>query len=483
MRYQEFAQLDGVATATAIAQGDVTALDVARTAMSIVDALNPHLNAVICKDYDRALQTAEKSDTRTHSGPLAGVPFLLKDVYQESDGMPTTYGSRYLMGTAARADSELVSQWRTGGLNILGKTNAPEFAADFVTEPLAYGATINPWDPAITVGGSSGGAASAVAAGMVPVAHATDLGGSIRIPSACCVTFGFKPTAGLNSVGPYFKEVAHGLNSDHVITRSVRDSAAALDITARSAAVPSRYLEGLAEKPRKLKILATVHAADGTLAGPRQVKAILKTIDILRDCGHEVTFADSTPLAPVGEWFDLLWVDDIPALLTAREAESGVRHSADQLEPLTLLCLEELRRAGPRGLAEALRRREETAKEHLALFGNYDMVLTPSLATDPAPVGKLGFRDHPTPQSWAVAGYGFAPFFILANVTGQPAASLPLPMDGGLPVGIHLMAKPHQDLLLLQLSKQLETVFDWMAAYRTHWANMEARYPALGKLR
>jgi amidase len=312
---------------------------------------------------------------------------------------------------------------------------------------------------------------------MVPIAHATDLGGSIRIPSACCATFGFKPTAGLNSVGPYFVDVAHGLNSDHVITRTVRDSAAAMDMTALTMPGQPRYLDDLNKEPGKLRVLATVHAADGTQAGPRQVQAVEHTVAILRDLGHEVTLVDTSPLVPVGEWFDLLWVDDIPPLLAARALECGHQPRLGDLEPLTEMWLEEWRRAGPQALADAIRSRDATARQHLSLFDRCDVILTPSLATDPAPIGTMGFRDHPTPHSWAEAGYGFAPFFILANVTGQPAASLPLPMLGGLPVGVHLMARPNRDLMVLQLSRQLEQAFDWATAYRTHWQEMASRMP------
>ena len=474
MKTTEYLAHDAVGLAQLVAKGAITAPELAQVSIGIIEALNPLLNAVICKDYERALKDAQQKKT----GPLAGVPFLLKDVYLESEGMPTTYGSKYLKGRASKPDSVLVSRWRQAGLTILGKTNAPEFAADFVTEPAAYGKTINPWNAQLTVGGSSGGAACAVSSGMVPIAHATDLGGSIRIPSACCGLYGFKPTSGLNTVAPYFREIAHGLNSDHVLTRTVRDSAASLDITVDPATSNTNYLDGHLMGPGKLRIVATVHAADGTLAGPRQVSAVEATITMLRENGHDVVLLDRSPLVPVGGWFDLLWIDDIHSLLSERRLDLGYEPRTQDLEPLTWLSLKTLKEHGPDGLAEALRAREETKRAHLELFNRYDILLTPSLATDPAKIGTIGFLDHDSVQSWAEAGYGFAPFFILANVAGQPAASLPFPdTKGDVPVGIQIMAAPHRDLLILQLSRQLEQLFDWQSAYRRHWEAMGKHLP------
>lgn len=470
MNHADYMDHDGVGLALAVARGETTAGELAEIAIALTDRMNPALNAVIARD-DAGARMAALAPT---TGPLAGVPFLLKDVYLESDRMPTTYGSAYLKGTAPRPDSTLVRRWRAAGLSIFGKTNAPEFAADFVTEPLAYGATLNPWDRRLTVGGSSGGAGSAVAAGLVPLAHATDLGGSIRIPASCCGVYGFKPTSGLNTVGPYFAEIANGLNSDHVLTRSVRDSAASLDVTAKGSA---GYLAALDAPLPKLRVLATVQAAGGTIAGPRQVAAVEKTIAMLLDLGHEVTYLDASPLQPVGEWFDLLWITDIPPLLTAREAELGRKPREDELEPLTWLSLKALEEAGPEGIAQALQARAETRAANLALFDDYDILLTPGLAKDCPRVGDLGFRDHATVKGWAEAGYGATPFFILANVAGQPAALLPLPMEGAdLPVGVQIMAKPDRDLLVLQLSRQLEPLFDWASSHRALHRRLAAEF-------
>ncbi len=456
MNIDDYLGHDAMGLAQCVAAGEVTAGELVETAIAVIEALNPSLNAVICKNYERAREAAALPS----AGPLAGVPFLLKDVYLYSQDMPTTWGSRYFKGSAPRPDSIMVERWRKAGLSILGKTNAPEFAAEFVTEPAAYGLTVNPWNAGLTVGGSSGGAASAVASGMVPMAHATDLGGSIRIPAACCGLYGFKPTAGLNPCGPYFSELAHGLNSDHVLTRSVRDSAASLDVTSGG-----RYLAGLGESPGRLRILATVHTAEGRLAGPNQIAAVSRTADLLRDLGHEVTLADASPLTGVGEWFDLLWIDDIPGLLAEQEQRTGIAAAPEDLEPMTWAALARLRGRGEGALAEALRLRQETARAHLALFEACDILLTPSLGVDPAPLGTLSFNDLGSFEGWAEAGYGFAPFSILANITGQPAASLPMPLAASeIPAGVQIMGRPECDLQVLQLSRQMEEVIGWETA-------------------
>ena len=229
MNFNDYAYLDAIGVSTAINQGEVSAQEVTEKAIEVAERMNAELNALVITNYDnaRTFVAGELPDT-----PVAGAPFYLKDVNQFSHDMPTTFSCRFFDGVSPREDSELVKRWRQAGLVFLGKTNTPEFAEDFVCEPTFRGVTLNPWNTAVTTGGSSGGAGAAVASGMVPLAHGTALGGSIRIPSACCGVFGLKPTTGLNPIGPNYMELSNGFNSDHVLTRSVRDSAAALDCSA-----------------------------------------------------------------------------------------------------------------------------------------------------------------------------------------------------------------------------------------------------------
>ena len=227
MALRSLAPEDGLALAARIARKDLSVREAVDVAISEIERLNPLLNAVVAERFDAARAEADQMDRARpeRPGPLWGVPFLLKDVNLYSSFLPTRFASRFFAEAHPKGDSTLVRRWRDGGLVILGTSNTPEFAGDFTTEPLAYGPCRNPWNPEVTVGGSSGGAAAAVASGMVPLAHGTDLGGSIRIPAACCGVFGFKPSVGLNPLGPWWEEIAGGLDSDHVLTRSVRDSA------------------------------------------------------------------------------------------------------------------------------------------------------------------------------------------------------------------------------------------------------------------
>ena len=220
MNFEDYADQDAVGLARLIRTKAVSAREVTEAAIEAADHLNPKLNALVMTNFDNAREQVKKD---LPDSPVSGAPFYLKDVNQFTSDMPTTFSSRFFEGAPPREDSELVSRWRNAGLVILGKTNTPEFAEDFVCEPTFRGVTRNPWNPDVTTGGSSGGAGAAVASGMVPLAHGTDLGGSIRIPAACCGVFGLKPTTGLNPMGPYFMEFSNGFNSDHVLTRSVRD--------------------------------------------------------------------------------------------------------------------------------------------------------------------------------------------------------------------------------------------------------------------
>ncbi|WP_241289137.1 amidase [Burkholderia stabilis] len=456
MNADEYLREDGIGLATLIIKGEVSAAEVAQAAIARIEEKNPSINAVIMKNHDAISNTAE-----TGASPLYGVPFLLKDVNLYSRDMPTTFGSSYFRQAAPRPDSVMVERWRAAGLTILGKTNTPEFAAEFVTEPRAYGVTRNPANPDVTVGGSSGGAAAAVASGMVPIAHATDLGGSIRIPASCCGVFGFKPTAGLNPVGPYFAEIAGGLNSDHVVTRSVRDSAASLDITAATARGDS-YLAALSRPLRKLRIGIGKRAPSGEMAGANQVSAVEQVARALEDAGHAITEYRYPAATASAEWFDMLWIYDILDLVEARAREIGKQPEDNDLEQLTWHLLEKARQGGVDGYQRAQICRRAYVDEYLASLGDIDILLTPTLSQDPAPVGTLSFNRFPNIETWGETGYRFAPFSIPANLCGQPAASCPtFKTADGLPVGVQIAAKPGEDALLLQLAAQIEAIVGW----------------------
>jgi len=449
MNDTDYAALDGVALAELIARGEVSRNEVAEAAIRVIERKNPELNAVIRYNFD-APASPEGSSS------LDGVPFLLKDANLHSQDMPTTFGSSFFRGTAPRADSIMVARWRKAGLRILGKTNTPEFAAEFVTEPKCYGQTNNPHAPGLTVGGSSGGAAAAVASGMVPLAHATDLGGSIRIPAACCGVFGFKPTVGLNPVGPHFTEIAGGLNSDHVVTRTVRDSAASLDITADRRPDGGTYLGDLSRPTGRLRIGVTSTDPAGRIAGPDQQDAVKRAADALVALGHDLVDY-RYPEGLETEWFDYLWIFDVLRLVEDRAREAGRNPAGDDLEPLTWRILEKARAAAPGAHEDAQRSRAAYTTRYLGSMRDVDMLLTPALADNPPPTGSLAFSKFASFDEWNDAGYGFAPFSTPSNISGQPSASCPwFENPAGLSIGVQLSGKPGADLLVLQLCAQLE---------------------------
>jgi len=452
MNVAEYVSFDGVGLAELIKRRKVSRQEVAEAAIRVIDDRNPYLNAVTRTNFG----TATAGSYADGQDSLNGVPFLLKDANLYSADMPTTFGSVYFRNAAPRPDSIMVERWRKAGLTILGKTNTPEFAAEFVTEPRAYGVTNNPSAPGLTVGGSSGGAAAAVAAGMVPIAHATDLGGSIRIPAACCGVFGFKPTAGLNPVGPYFKEIAGGLNSDHVITRTVRDSAASLDITANLRPGGGSFLGALGAPIGHLHIGVSERDPMGRIVGADQRQALSLAARMLERLGHKV-IEYSYPHGLSADWFDFLWIFDIVHLIDQRAREIGRSPEREELEPLTWHLIEKANAGGPRAFDEAQIAKMAYTSRYLASMQAVDVILTPTLAENPPATGMLSFRNFEDVDGWNEAGYGFAPFSTPSNISGQPSASCPwFKNEAGLSIGVQISGKPGADLLILQLCRQLE---------------------------
>jgi amidase len=457
MNEADYVAHDGVGLARLIKRKEVSRREVIDAAINVIENENPRLNAVIMRNFDADRSKASNDD----AGALKGVPFLLKDVNLYSADMPTTFGSAYFRGASPKPDSFMVDRWRRAGLAILGKTNTPEFASEFVTEPRAYGATRNPSNLKLTVGGSSGGAAAAVAAGMVPIAHATDLGGSIRIPAACCGVFGFKPTVGLNPTGPYFDEIAGGLNSDHVITRTVRDSAASLDITASASREHHTFLEGLNRPVPQVVIGLCLTDPAGRLSGPDQQEAVVRAAQVLESLGHRIVEYRYPDGLDASSWFDHLWIFDIVRLVEERSHELGRTPTSEDLEPLTLHLLEKAKLGGADAHQCARRARIEYTSRYIGSMAAVDVCLTPTLATNPAEVGSLSFTSFGDVEAWNAAGYSFAPYSIPSNISGQPSASCPYFRNReGLSIGVQISGKPGNDLLVLQLCAQLEMSCD-----------------------
>lgn len=354
---------------------------------------------------------------------------------------------------------------------VLGTTNTPEFAGDFTTEPLSYGPCRNPWNTQVTVGGSSDGAGAAEASGMVAMAHGTDLGGSIRNPAACCGVYGFKPSVGLNPLGPWWDEIAGGLDADHVLTRTVRDSAAALDLTAgpaqgmRIGREPHAggYLAALEGAIAPLRIGLCTKDAHGRSAGAAQVAAAKKVALMLESMGHVVLPYAFPVDAQSGPWFDSLWIVEGLHLVEERARELGCQPEHDELEPMTWAFLDRAKQLSALDLLDTRIKMTAVAQAIGHSMEGIDLVLTAALSGDPAPLDSLTYAACGSDiNRWVERGYSFAPFAVPANLAGQPSAVLPIALtDTGLPIAVQITVRPGDDALVLRVSNALEDVTGW----------------------
>ncbi len=472
--------MDAVALAAAVRAGELTPLEIVDAAIAAITAVNPNLNAVVVTDFDRARETARNVP---RDQPLSGVPFLIKDVDIFVQEWPTTMSSRFFETALPRADSEIVKRWRAAGTVFLGKTNSPEFADDFATEPAYRGATLNPWNLSLTVGGSSGGAAAAVASGMVPAAHGSDVGGSIRVPAACCGLFGLKPSRGLNPSGPHFGAGGGGLNCQHVLSRSVRDSAAFLDASAGPEPGASdyvrrpidSYLAALTRSPERLNVVCLPQRIDGAPVAPEIHEHLLAAAALLRQLGHSVTmgcFPPEVARAMQGDGWTLLWMADIARAIETRAVELGRAPTGNEIEPLARWIHRHVAGKSALDFLEAQRTAQSTALAMSLAFDAFDIIMTPTTATLPPPVGAFGAGASDFSfEKWCAAAYGFAPFTEIFNVTGRPAASLPLFLSrAGIPIGIQLVARELRDDLVLRLAATLEEATGWNRRHPSVWA-------------
>jgi len=487
MKMLDYAAQDAVGLAALVRAGEVTPLEVTDAAIAAVEALNPALNATVLKDYERA-RTAARSMRRDL--PLAGVPFLVKDIGVFVAGWPTTMSSRFYQDAAPRADSEIAKRWRDAGTIFLGKTNTPEFADEFVTEPAFRGVTRNPWDLERTVGGSSGGAAAAVASGMVPVASASDVGGSIRVPSACCGLFGLKPSRGLNPVGPHYEQPGAGLNCEHVLARSVRDSAAFLDATAgpdpgawyRVAKPVPSYFGALSQPRGRLRVAMVAESPGDAPVDPEIAARLQDAARLLADLGHEITpsaFPREVHEAVSGEGWTPLWMADTAMAIRDRSEELGRPPGAHDIERLSDHIRDRIDALSALDYLAVKRLAHRVNLAMLNAFADFDLVMTPSTATLPPPVGSIAANAPDFNfERWGALSYAFAPFSEIFNVTGQPAASLPLFQSAtGLPIGIQVVGKQDQDHVVLQLAFDLERVTGWRDRHPPTWAGNGAASP------
>jgi amidase len=473
----DLARADALTQAELVRRREVTPIELVDSAIERIERINGVLNAVVTRTFERARETAlalAPADL-----PLAGVPLLLKDLLATYAGARQTEGSRFLRDHVPDRDSTLVSRFKRAGLIVLGKTNTPEFGNASTTEPLFLGPCRNPWDRSRTTGGSSGGSAAAVAAGMVPLGHGSDGGGSIRVPAACCGLFGLKPTRGRTPLGPSFGDVFAGLYTEHVLTRSVRDSAAVLDVTAGPEAgdphvVPDldgSFLGQVGADPGRLRIGYSLEHPRGVDLHPHVRAAVIEAAQICSNLGHEVEPAAPSFDAEILEaGFFELWADGTAWLVDRWIARVGRGPKRDELEPLTwLLCDIGRGRSAADHLA-TVERLQRQARRVATFFGQFDVWLTPTVSEPPVPLGTFVSTDG-APEAALELDGRFSPFTFVANVTGQPAASIPLMWnDDELPIGVHLVGKFGDEATLFRLSSQLESAQPWRHRVPPVWA-------------
>lgn len=489
MTHEEYVRHDATALAMLVRSGEVTPLELIEMAAGRLDQVNPAINAVVYRMDTEARQRAADID---RNALFAGVPFLAKDLLSGYAGHPTSGGSRVARDLVVEEDTELVRRVRATGVSILGKTNVPEFGLLPYTEPELWGPCRNPWSPDRTPGGSSGGSAAAIAAGIVPMAGGGDGAGSIRMPASCCGLFGLKPTRGRIPPGPRDAESWRGSVAEHVLTRSVRDSAAMLDAThGPEPGAPYRitppggpFAGNVATAPAPLRVAWTTEPLVGsTTPDPDCVQAVAEVAALLEGFGHRLT--EATPRIDGGAFaraFMVMVAGEVGAELDDLARALGRRPRRGELEPLTWALGLASGAVSARELADSLRLLERCGKAVGRFFTDYDVLLTPTVATPPPKIGALppSRTEHVQLRLAGALGSGrlikagrlldriaasafeYTPWTPVFNISGQPAMSVPLHWNAaGLPVGVHFVARAGDEATLLRLAGQLERARPW----------------------
>ncbi len=462
--------LDATAQAELVTSGKVTPLEMVNAAIERVERYDGALNALTYRWFDSARQLA--SSRELPEGPFRGVPYLLKDLYAAEAGKPLSNGSKAYKAAdyVSTEDTTLVSRYKASGLISIGRSNSPEFGSVPVTEPEAWGPTRNPWDLSRTPGGSSGGSAAAVAAGIVPIAHASDGGGSIRIPASCCGLVGLKVSQGRISMGPYRDE--SNLGVEHCVSRSVRDSARLLDATHGPgigdviiAPTPRRpFIEEVGADPGRLRIGLLDFNPRGGDVHADCVEGVHKTAKLLESLGHHVEpgFPEIFSDNEIGRAFSMLWSTNMGTAIRRFSEALGREMTPDDIEAMNWAQAEFAK--GVSGvdfsLAQASSIQFRRAIQSWWSQG-WDLLLTPTLSAPPLPIGSMPNNpERPmTPLMTAGAWVSFTSQF---NISGQPAISLPLHRNAdGLPIGMQLVAAYGREDLLIRVASQLEQAAPW----------------------
>jgi amidase len=462
----DVAFLDATAQAELVALGKLSARELVEAAIQRIERVNPQLNAVIHERFERARTEASNAG----AGPFAGVPFLVKDAVCHTAGDPFHAGMRALKDArwTEPNDTWLAQRFRAAGFVFIGKTNTPELAASVTTEPLAYGATHNPWDTSRSPGGSSGGSAAAVASGMVPVAHGNDMGGSIRFPAGNCGIVGLKPTRARTTLGPDFGEFWGPLTHEFVLTRSVRDTAAVLDAVAGmgtgdpyTAPPQARsYLDEVGAAPGRLRVGFRTVTPEGEQSGNDAITAVTASVQLLAELGHDVEPAEINAL-------DAGYSGGLLLAMTAGIARDVARWSARlghditaELEPMNQFFVKMGAEVSAVDYFAGLEDMHGWARRVSAWWTDHDVLVVPTSPEPPVPLGELA-PTNPDPNVAARMGR-LAAFTAPFDATGQPAISLPLHWNAdGLPIGVQLVAAYGREDVLLRVASQLEQADPW----------------------
>lgn len=468
---------DALGLAGLVRKRQVSPRELLDAAIDKAEALNPQFNFLAQRHYDRARQAIARG---LPAGPFTGVPWLLKDLNTYLAGELTEGGSRFYKGYRATVTSELARRAERAGFVIFGKTTSPELGLTGTTESRLTGATRNPWNAERIAGGSSGGAAAAVAAGVLPATHATDGGGSIRIPASCCGLFGLKPSRGRVPMGPLRTEGWGGLSTHHAVSWSVRDSAAILDAT-HGVEPGSRYgapapadgfLAQVGKHPGKLRVAVMLDSPSGSPIDPECRAAAEAAARLCQDLGHQVDLAQPKwDVGAVGLATFQTMAAAIAADLVDRGKAIGVAPGPDVLEPVTLAFLGFGQTVTGMDLARANATLQGLAVSIGQFMERFDVILAPTLAAPPLPIGRINLSPDCDFQEWGQRVSTFSPFAQMANLTGQPSMSVPLGQSrGGLPIGVMFTGRYGEEALLYRLAAQLEKAAPWAG-----------RRPAMGK--
>jgi amidase len=464
---KDYERYDGLGLAELVRKRAVTAKELLVAAVERIEARNPAVNAVVNRMYDRAEAAIAAG---LPEGPFTGVPYLLKDLGVYYTGAVTSAGSAFFRDAVADHDSEIVARMKRAGLVIMGKTNTSEFGLSPSAEPKLFGPTRNPWNPERTAGGSSGGAAAAVASGMLPAAHGTDGGGSIRIPASCCGLFGLKPTRARTPMGPDLGENWSGSSVGHSVTRSVRDSAALLDATAGPdvgdpywAPPPRRaFLAEIGADPGRLRIAVATRPWSGHPVDRECLDAVAQAAKLCADFGHHLE--EASPVIDEelhSQARRIIRAANTRATLEARGKRLGREVRPEDVETITWLTAEIARNLTAADYAWAIRAAHQIGRVVGRFFTQYDVLLTPTMCHPPPKLGLLGMSGSDPDVYWKAHPRAVA-FTALFNTAGNPAMSVPLYWSAdGLPIGVQFAAGFGEEATLIRLAAQLESARPW----------------------